>query len=97
MKYSEPLHVDDIANICGLNRSYLSRLFKDATGSTLQQYLITYRMKMAIKLMKETNYDIQHIAFSVGYCDIFTFSKAFKKHFGIAPSLYMKKYFDKIE
>ncbi|MBQ3545540.1 MAG: AraC family transcriptional regulator [Lachnospiraceae bacterium] len=97
LKYSEPLHVDDIANICGLNRSYLSRLFKDATGSTLQQYLITYRMKMAIKLMKETNYDIQHIAFSVGYCDIFTFSKAFKKHFGIAPSLYMKKYFDQIE
>lgn len=93
LKYSETLHVEDIAKVCGLNRSYLARLFKNATGTTIQQYIITYRMKMAVALMKEKRYNIQHIAFSVGYYDLFTFSKAFKKYFGLSPSEYMKKLF----
>ena len=88
LKYSEPIKIEHIALACGLNRSYLTRLFKDATGYTLQQYLLTYRMKMAIQMLKETNKSIQDIAFSVGYSDTFTFSKAFKRHFGKSPSSY---------
>ena len=86
LKYSEPLQVSFIADECGLNRSYLSRLFKDATGRSIQTYLMDYRMKNAIRLLKETNDSIQNIAFLVGYSDIFTFSRAFKKVFGMTPS-----------
>ena len=91
LKYSEALHMDDIAEACGLNRSYLSRLFKEATGQSVQQYLITYRLKKATELMKETNLSLQDISLAVGYTDIFTFSKAFKKNFGTSPSNYRKK------
>ncbi len=90
LKYSEAIHIDDISNSCGLNRSYLSRLFKDATGSSIQEYLMTYRMKTAVKLMKETDKTIQDISLAVGYNDIFTFSKAFKKHYGTPPKEYRK-------
>jgi AraC family transcriptional regulator of arabinose operon len=88
VKYSEPIHVNDIATACGLNRSYLTRLFKEATGYSVQGYLIFYRMKMAMKLMQNPSLSIQYISFAVGYNDIFTFSKAFKAQTGVSPSTY---------
>lgn len=88
LKYSESIKIEDIANALGLNRSYLTRLFKDATGYSLQEYLLTYRMKMAAKMLSENKIGIAEIAQSVGYGDTFTFSKAFKRHFGKAPSVY---------
>jgi AraC-like DNA-binding protein len=88
VKYSEPIQVTDIATACGLNRSYLTRLFKEATGYSVQKYLIVYRMKKAMRLMQNSSQSIQSIAFAVGYTDIFTFSKAFKAHTGKSPSEY---------
>ena len=88
LKYSEPVTIEAIAFSCGLNRSYLSRIFKDATGYSLQEYLIVYRMKIASKLLVETNMNIQTIAGKVGYNDAFTFTKAFKRHTGKSPSEY---------
>ena len=90
LKYSEPIKIDSIALSLGLNRSYLTRLFKEATGYSLQEYLLTYRMKMAVKLLADESISVNRIAASVGYNDTFTFSKAFKRHFGCAPSDYRK-------
>jgi AraC-like DNA-binding protein len=89
-KYPEPIRVTDIASVCGLDRSYLSRLFKDATGQSLQGYLVAYRMKMAAQLMRDGSNSIQYVSLAVGYSDIFTFSKAFKKHYGVSPTEYRK-------
>ena len=86
LKYSEPVKIEQIAVALGLNRSYLTRLFKDATGYSLQEYLMTYRMKMAIKMLSEDRMSVSDIASAVGYGDTFTFSKAFKRHFGQSPS-----------
>lgn len=90
LKYDEPIKIDNIAYVCGLNRSYLTRLFKSATGYSLQEYLLSYRMKCAIKLLEKTEKSIQDIAYEVGYGDYFTFSKAFKRHTGKSPSEYRK-------
>ena len=86
LKYSDPIKIEHIALACGLNRSYLTRLFKEATGYTLQQYLTIYRMKQAMRLLKETDKSIQEITAAVGYSDTFTFSKAFKRQYGKSPS-----------
>lgn len=88
LKYSESIKIEDIAFALGLNRSYLTRLFKEATGYSLQEYLLTYRMKMAAKMLSENTHSVSEIAESVGYVDTFTFSKAFKRHFGTSPSNY---------
>lgn len=88
LKYSESIKIEDIAFALGLNRSYLTRLFKEATGYSLQEYLLTYRMKMAAKMLSENSLAISEIAENVGYIDTFTFSKAFKRHFGVSPSAY---------
>lgn len=88
LKYSENIKIEDIAFSLGLNRSYLTRLFKDATGYSLQDYLLTYRMKMAAKMLADNTISVTDIASHVGYVDTFTFSKAFKRHFGMSPSSY---------
>ncbi len=88
LKYSEHISIENIADTCCLNRSYLSRLFHEATGKTIKDYLLSVRMQKAEKLLKNSEYTISHIAFAVGYSDIFSFSKAFKKKRGITPSEY---------
>lgn len=87
-KYSDPIRIQDIADYCGLNRSYLTRLFKHATGYTPQEYLAQYRINQAKQLLEENGLSIQHIAYCVGYNDSFTFSKLFKRQTGFSPSDY---------
>ena len=91
LKYSEPIGVEEIATACGLNRSYLTRLFKHATGHTPQAYLASYRMKKASALLLETSESINSIALMVGYSDSFTFSKAFRRYKNMSPSDYRKE------
>jgi YesN/AraC family two-component response regulator len=83
--HKENLRIDYIAKELGINRSYLSRLFLQYFGVSPQQYLINFRMEKAKHLIKTTNSPINIIAYSVGYTDIFIFSKMYKKHFGISP------------
>lgn len=87
-KYSEPIHIQEIADYCGLDRSYLGKLFKTATGQTPQKYLMTHRMKRAGELLLETDLPIRHVGFSVGYNDPLAFSKVFKQETGFSPSEY---------
>ena len=88
LHYGESITVEALASVCGLNRSYLSRLFKDATNRTIHEYLLTTRMRKAAQLLREKNTTVQEISDTVGYADIFTFSKAFKKYYGTSPTEY---------
>lgn len=87
-KYSDPIRIKEIADYCGLDRSYLCKIFKRATGYTPMEYLILFRIRKARQLLKQTTLPIQHVAYSVGYSDPFAFSKAFKKETGMSPSTY---------
>lgn len=89
-KYAEPVRVSDIADYCGLDRSYLSKLFKSATSYSPQEYLMHVRMSKARKLLTQSALPIQSIAYSVGYPDPFAFSKVFRKETGYSPSEYRK-------
>lgn len=87
-KYSEPIHIQEIADYCGLDRSYLGKIFKTATGQTPQKYLMEHRIKRARELLLETDLPIRHVGFSVGYNDPLAFSKVFKQETGFSPSEY---------
>ena len=91
-KYSEPIKVQEIADHCGLDRSYLSKIFKQATNYSPHEYLLYFRMRKAKQLLKETEEPIQHVAYAVGYPDPFAFSKIFKKETSLSPSEYRIKH-----
>ncbi len=83
--FQNDITVEDIAKICGLNRSYFGKMFKNSTGKTPQQFLITYRMIKATELLKLTKLSISDIGNAVGYPNQLHFSRAFKNIYGISP------------
>ena len=85
-EYVEPITVETIASRLGLNRSYFSTLFKSKTGVSPKRYLFEYRMRMAASLLKDEHKPVTVTANSVGYTDIFNFSKMFKQYYGVSPT-----------
>ena len=83
--YMENVSIEEISKLLGLNRKYLSRIFKDTYGVTMQEYLIDRRLSEANKLLK-TGCSVEETAYMVGYNDPFGFSKAYKKRYGNSPS-----------
>ena len=90
MNYANAVTVQSIASHVGLQRSYLCSLFKEQIGSSIQSYLVHYRMRRAAELTMDLNLSIGDIARSVGYSDQLLFSKMFKKVMGEAPTYYRK-------
>lgn len=91
-KYADPIKVTDIADYCCLNRSYLTKIFKHATGYSPQEYLIHYRIIKAKNILRENNESIGYVAYSVGYSDPLAFSKMFKSKVGVSPADYYEYY-----
>lgn len=83
------LTVSDIVNAVRLDRSYLFRLFKDATGMSVSGYLTAFRVQRARELLLTPGLTIKSVAYSVGYEDQLYFSKVFKKATSYTPSEYM--------
>ncbi len=89
--YVTDIRVESIAKSLGIDRRYFCTLFKKHTGLSPQQYIINLRMNKAAALMTEHNYTPTQAALSVGYHDIFNFSRMFKKSFGVSPLRYKNK------
>ncbi|MEF2968470.1 AraC family transcriptional regulator [Paenibacillus sp. M1] len=86
--YANKISIAQIADFVGLDRSYLCAVFKARTGSSIQEYLIRFRMNKACRLMGNSLLSIGDIARSVGYEDPLLFSKMFKKEMGLSPRQY---------
>lgn len=88
MNYSRTFRIEELAGELGLNRKYMSKLFKDAVGVSPQAYVFQYRLNKAREMMRTSSFSISEISSSVGYKDPLLFSRMFKKTFGISPSRY---------
>jgi len=81
------ISVERLAKLIGLDRRYLSRVFKKSIGMTMQQCLVNKRMEHAAVLLN-SGHSVGEVATLIGYDDAFHFSKMFKKHYGISPNRY---------
>ena len=79
------ISIEDMAACCGINRSYLGKIFHDSIGKTPQEFLIHYRMSKATELLKMTKLSIADIGNAVGYPNQLHFSRAFKNIYGVSP------------
>ena len=89
-EYANPITIQDIANHLNLDRRYFSGTFSKRVGSSPQQYLVNLRLTKAAELMITHNETPSTAAASVGYTDLYQFSKIFKQHFGMSPRAYIK-------
>ena len=88
--YKSPITAQSISEEAGISVRTLSRYLRNELNVSLVQYVRTYRIIMAIKLMVKGEDSITNIAYSVGFDSLTTFSNSFYKVTGQRPSLFLK-------
>ena len=89
--YSQPIHVAEIAADLGLSRHYFCRIFKEQTGLSPQEYIVSHRLERAAALLSVYHLPQKEVALLTGYPDVYSFSRMFKRKFGISPGQYVRK------
>ncbi|ADL52888.1 response regulator transcription factor [Clostridium cellulovorans] len=88
--YDRELTLKEVAEEVYLNPNYFSELFKAQTGKNFIDYLIEKRIKSSQEMLRKSTYKIYQVAEMVGYQEVTSFNRAFKKVVGISPSEYIK-------
>lgn len=78
--------VTNIAQEMNMSYSSLYARIKDLTGQTPQNFISTYRLNIAMELLRTHNYTVSEVCYKVGASSQSNFSRSFKKQFGISPS-----------
>ncbi|MFD0710527.1 helix-turn-helix domain-containing protein [Paenibacillus sp. GCM10027626] len=84
------LSLEQTAQKYAISVSYLSRCFKEKTGSSFSQYIWQRRMKEVIRQLLTTDDPLKDIIVRVGYIDTPNFIRKFKKETGYTPGQYRK-------
>ena len=82
---------EQIASHIGLNATYLERIYKKTTGTSLWESVTGCRLAAAEELLSQPGIPIQEIDNMIGFANRQTFYLQFKKRFGISPSEYRKQ------
>jgi transcriptional regulator GlxA family with amidase domain len=81
----EPLATDDIANLVGISRRQLERLFKQYLGNMPSRYYLELRLKRARQLLLESHHSIIQVGLMCGFSSGSHFATAYGTLFGITP------------
>ncbi|WP_452601244.1 AraC family transcriptional regulator [Pontimicrobium sp. MEBiC06410] len=82
----ERIKIQSIAKAFYMSPNYVSIFIKKHIGISIQQYVIQTKVKMAERLLKQTNLTISEISEKTGFVDSSHFNKTFKKYVGKNPS-----------
>ncbi|OAS20626.1 AraC family transcriptional regulator [Paenibacillus oryzisoli] len=88
--YANPLSITEIAERIGVSSGHLSRTFKAEIGKSMLEYLTEFRIKKSKELLSARSDSLQEIGLAVGYHDVQSFIRFFKKYEGMTPGEYRK-------
>lgn len=91
VNYKERITLEDTARMVYLSPAYLSRIFKQETGVTFNEYLNRVRVNKAKELLRRRELRMTDISLAVGYEDQSYFTKVFKRVAGMLPREYREK------
>ena len=94
--FDRPLRSEELARISGLSENYVTIQFKRVFGMTPSQYLLRVRADKAKQLALHTDLSISEIARQVGYADVHTFGRMFKKVTGYNLSSFRSSLFGNV-
>ncbi len=86
--YNKEIAIADYAKSHFFSPYYFTRNFKEFTGFTPAQYILSLRINNAQSMLGNFSYSVSKIAELVGYNDPLYFSRTFKKHVGYSPKEY---------
>lgn len=84
--YARAFTAQEIAQACGVSPSHLRALFHARTGLSILEYRDRLRAERAAEMLRSGLFTVTETALALGYCDVYYFSRAFKKRFGVPPS-----------
>lgn len=90
--YDKDLYLEKISEQFGVSSKYISRIFKENTGTNLTDYISMIRIAKAKQLLAETNLQISEIGEKIGIFNRTTFLRTFKKFEGISPTEYREAF-----
>lgn len=90
-RMQEAPSLEELGRLVGCSPFYLSRLFSQGSGTTIQQYLRRIRLERAAELLRTGKCNVTEAAMEVGYSSLSHFSTAFREMFGCCPGLYPLK------
>lgn len=89
------LTLDRMAEVLGTNRTYVSNALNKVAGISFYGYIDSYRIKEATRVLSDPEFSatvsLKQLADDVGYNNIQTFFKAFKRETGVTPGNYKKE------
>lgn len=85
------LSVTEIAQACALSRSHFSRMFKESTRMSPQQWLREQRVMKSRELLKTSTMLLAEIALECGFCDQSHFCRTFVKAEGMTPKAWQQQ------
>ncbi len=91
--YRENIRLNTLSNYHHISARHLSRVFKEATGLSVFEYLQKIRIEKACLFLKTTDYKVTDIVNLVGFTDYRYFNKIFKNYIGMTPKNYAKRNF----
>ena len=81
-------HLEELAEVTGYSYGYLSALFKRTTDRTLSEYYQEKRLDAAGLLLREGRFSVSEVADMLNYASVYSFSKAFRRHYGTSPRIW---------
>lgn len=91
----EPMPLGQVARIAGLSESHFCRLFKEATGMTLTDYINRCRIEWAKKELLKPETRVSEIAFLIGYQSLSQFNRSFARIVGSSPTHWRRDQFQR--
>jgi AraC family transcriptional regulator len=86
-QFTASIDISQVAVEAQISQYHFYRLFKNVYGISPYQYIKQRRLNLAKAYIEQGSQSISEIAYMVGYSDIFSLSKAYKQHFGKAPTV----------
>ncbi len=84
--------IGEISESLGISESYLSRLFSQQTGETIQQYVLSQRLEAACNMLQFSQLSMGDIAEYLCFHSQSRFSEYFRKAYGMSPTHYRKEH-----
>lgn len=89
--YPDKIRAEAVSRHFGISDNYLGRYFKKHTNETMQQYIISYRVKIIQARLMHSDMRIVEIADELGFTDESHLNKFFRKQTGLSPTVFRKQ------
>jgi transcriptional regulator GlxA family with amidase domain len=94
--FAQPVRFDDLCAQIGMSPRNFARRFRAATGDTPLGYLHKLRMDSARSLLESESRTVQEVSVTVGYDDVAFFRRLFRRHTGVSPQEYRRRFGTKV-